>query len=139
MQNTVHQGRNVKRFRDMLGIKQGALAYELGDDWNQKRISLLEQRETIESGLLQQIADLLKVPAKAIRDFDEQAAVNYFNSFTDNNINHDAGNYDTYNFNPIEKLMDALEENRRLYEALLKSSHEKIALLEKMLAAECNA
>ena len=33
----IHQGRNIKRFREMLGIKQDALAYELGDDWNQQR------------------------------------------------------------------------------------------------------
>ena len=31
----------------MLGIKQGALAHELGEDWNQKKISLLEQKEEI--------------------------------------------------------------------------------------------
>lgn len=33
----IHQGRNIKRFREMLGIKQDALAYELGEDWNQKK------------------------------------------------------------------------------------------------------
>ena len=43
----VHEGRNVKRFREMLGIKQDALAVELGDDWNQQKISLLEQKETL--------------------------------------------------------------------------------------------
>ena len=48
----IHQGRNVKRFREMLGIKQEALASELGDDWNQKKISLLEQMETIDDNLL---------------------------------------------------------------------------------------
>lgn len=40
MQNKkIHQGRNIKRFREMLGIKQEALAFELGEDWNQKKIS----------------------------------------------------------------------------------------------------
>lgn len=29
----------------MLGIKQDALAADLGDDWNQQKISLLEQKE----------------------------------------------------------------------------------------------
>ena len=29
----VHKGRKVKRFREMLGIKQDALAPELGEDW----------------------------------------------------------------------------------------------------------
>jgi transcriptional regulator with XRE-family HTH domain len=32
----------LKRFREMLGIKQEALASALGDDWNQKKISLLK-------------------------------------------------------------------------------------------------
>ena len=46
--NKIHEGRNVKRFREMLGIKQDALAADLGDDWNQQRVSLLEQKETID-------------------------------------------------------------------------------------------
>ena len=40
----VHKGRNIKRFREMLGIKQDVLAAELGDDWNQQKVSLLEQK-----------------------------------------------------------------------------------------------
>mgnify|MGYP001551983140 CR=1 FL=1 len=43
----VHEGRNIKRFREMLGIKQEALAAGLGEDWTQKKVSLLEQKETI--------------------------------------------------------------------------------------------
>ena len=51
MEKTIHQGRNIKRFREMLGIKQEGLALELGDDWNQRKISLLEQKEVIEPAL----------------------------------------------------------------------------------------
>ncbi len=36
-------------------------------------------------------------------------------------------------FNPLDILMEALEENKKLYKALLKEKDEKIALLEKML------
>jgi transcriptional regulator with XRE-family HTH domain len=122
----------VKRFREMLGIKQEALAFELGDDWNQKKISLLEQKEVIEPGLLQQIADVLKVPADAIKSFDEEQAVNIIsNTFNDHAILNGV-NYNP-TFNPIDKLVDALEENKQLYGALLKEKEEKIALLEKML------
>lgn len=132
MPKTIHQGRNVKRFREMLGIKQEALAFELGDDWNQKKISLLEQKEVIEPGLLQQIADVLKVPADAIKSFDEEQAVNIIsNTFNDHAILNGV-NYNP-TFNPIDKLVDALEENKQLYGALLKEKEEKIALLEKML------
>jgi len=53
MEQKIHQGRNVKRFREMLGIKQDALAFDLGEDWNQKKISVLEQKEVVEYALLQ--------------------------------------------------------------------------------------
>lgn len=36
----IHEGRNVKRLREMLGIKQDALAHELCEDWNQNKVSL---------------------------------------------------------------------------------------------------
>ncbi len=44
MEKTIHQGRNIKRFREMLGLKQQGLANKLGDDWDQRKISLLEQK-----------------------------------------------------------------------------------------------
>jgi len=40
----------------MPGVKQDALASMLGDDWNQQKISLLEQKEQIDDPLLEQIA-----------------------------------------------------------------------------------
>jgi transcriptional regulator with XRE-family HTH domain len=133
MEKTIHQGRNVKRFREMLGIKQEALALELGDDWNQRKISLLEQKEVIEPELLEQIAAALKVPVEAIKNFDEAAAVNFIASTFHDNASIVNTNC-TLNINPVEKWMEALEENKRLYAALLKEKDEKIALLEKMLS-----
>ena len=55
----IHQGRNIKRFREMKGIKQEALADQLGDDWSQKRISLLESKKEIEPALLDKLAKAL--------------------------------------------------------------------------------
>ncbi|HEX5155401.1 MAG TPA: hypothetical protein VFW07_28360 [Parafilimonas sp.] len=55
MEKTIHEGRNVKRIREMPGIKQEALAVELGDDWNQKKISLLENKETIEPAIVEEV------------------------------------------------------------------------------------
>jgi hypothetical protein len=48
----------------MLGIKQEALAVELGDDWNQRRVSVLEAKEIIDEELLEAIAKVLGVPAE---------------------------------------------------------------------------
>ncbi|WP_223707696.1 helix-turn-helix domain-containing protein [Niabella beijingensis] len=132
MDKKVHEGRNVKRFREMLGIKQDALAFELGDDWNQQKISLLEQKETIDPVLLQQISTALKIPAEAIRNFDEDMAVNIIaNTFDNgsilNGINHNP------TFHPIDKLIQLHEEKIALYERMLKEKDEMMARLEKLL------
>ena len=51
----------------MLGIKQEGLAYQLGDAWNQKQISALEQKELIDEALLQEVAKQLKVLLRQLR------------------------------------------------------------------------
>ncbi|HEX7756406.1 MAG TPA: helix-turn-helix transcriptional regulator [Niabella sp.] len=130
MKKKIHQGRNIKRFREMLGIKQDALAFELGDDWNQQKISLLEQKETIDAPLLQQISAALKIPAEALQNFDEEQAVNViantysFQDFKDNAV-ASGFNYQP-SFNPIDKMVE-------LYERMIQQQKEMIEKLEKII------
>ena len=130
MEAKVHEGRNVKRFREMLGIKQDALAYELGEGWNQQKISLLEQKETIEMPLLKQISSAMKVPVEAFQNFDEEQAVNIIsNTFDNGSI---AMSYNT-NFHPIEQIIKLHEEKIALYERMLKEKDEMMLRLEKLI------
>jgi transcriptional regulator with XRE-family HTH domain len=138
MPKTIHQGRNVKRFREMLGIKQDALAFDLGEHWTQKKVSMLEQKEIIEPALLQQIADVLKVPVEAIKNFDEEKAINIISNNSFENCDQPASIFYNATLNPIEKWLEAMEENKKLYEALLKSEREKVSLLEKLLDKATN-
>lgn len=133
MPKTIHQGRNIKRFREMLGLKQDALAAELGDDWSQKKVSMLEAKETIEQNIIEQVAKVMKIPVDAIKNFDEDQAINIISNTFDNGSFINTGHNPTFNVNPMEKWLEALEENKRLYEALLKSEREKVSMLEKML------
>ncbi len=134
MEKTIHQGRNVKRFREMLGIKQEALAIELGDDWNQRKVSLLEQKDVIEEDLLSQVAKVLKVPVEAIKNFDEEAAVNVIsNSASFENCQQPAFFNFQPSFNPLDKWADEISENRKLYERLLEAEKEKMELLRQLL------
>ena len=134
MEQKIHHGRNVKRFREMLNIKQEALAYDLGEDWSQKKISLLEQKEVIEDNLLKQISSILKIPVEAFQNFDEEQAVNIIsNTF---NIEKDAyiGNAKpVFNINPLDELKKLHEEKIALYERMLKEKDEMMARLEKLL------
>lgn len=134
MEKKIHEGRNVKRFREMLGIKQEALAYELGDDWNQKKISVLEQKETIDVPLLQQISDALKIPVEAFQNFDEEQAVNVIaNTFNQEAFIGNSGG--TYHINPIEELKKLHEEKIVLFERMLKEKDEMMAELKKLIPA----
>ena len=123
--NKIHEGRNVKRIREILGIKQDALAIELGDDWNQQKVSLLEQKETITPEILDQVARALKVPADAIKNFSEEAAIfNIQHNYEGSNegvTSVAVQNYDC-TFNPLEKVVE-------LYERMLK---EKDAEIERL-------
>ncbi|MNX90112.1 Helix-turn-helix domain protein [compost metagenome] len=122
----VHEGRNIKRFREMLGIKQDALAADLGEDWNQQKVSLLEQKETIDTPLLQQISAVLKIPVEAIQNFDEEQAVNVIANTFGDHTSLNSPNFGTITFNPIEKVME-------LFERLLASEREKVELMKEIL------
>ncbi len=128
----IHEGRNVKRFREMLGIKQDALAADLGDDWNQQKISLLEQKETIDAALLQQISSALKIPSEAIQNFDEEQAVNLIScNFSDNAMFNNR--IEVFNNNPIDEIKKLHKEKMALYERMLEEKDEMIGRLEKLL------
>ena len=133
----IHEGRNLKRFREMMAVKQDALAFELGEDWNQQKISLLEQKEKIDSDILEQVAAILKIPAEAIRNFDEEKAVNIItNTYHDhscNNSNDNSFNQGTINLNPLEKIIQLHEEKIALYERMLKEKDEMMGRLERLI------
>lgn len=140
MEQKIHQGRNVKRFREMLGIKQDALAFDLGEDWNQKKISVLEQKEVVEYALLQKISEVMKIPVEAFQNFDEEAAINIIsNTFNDQSNGYNY--YPTITINPVEKWLETLEEIKKLneekaalYERMLKEKNEMIEKLEKIIS-----
>lgn len=124
----IHEGRNIKRFREMLGMKQDALAFELGEDWTQKKVSQLEAKEKIETDILEQVAKILKVPSEAIKNFDVDQAVNFISNTVNNSDNATGNSLYNYQptFNPIDKMVE-------LYERMLEQQKEMIDKLEKLL------
>jgi len=132
MEQKIHQGRNVKRFREMLGIKQEALAFDLGEEWNQKKISMLEQKDIIEDDLLKAISTALKIPVEAFQNFDEELAVNVIaNTFGDHSIGFQRNDNPT--FHPVEQILKLHEEKIALYERMLKEKDEMMDRLEKLI------
>lgn len=123
-------GMKVKRVREILRVKQSALASSLGGDWNQKKISLLEDKEEIDDQMLEEIANALKVPVDVIRNFDESTVMNIQNNYEGSNSGS-LNNYGTIDY--AGKWIEAIEEIKDLYERLLQSEREKVEMLNKLL------
>lgn len=117
-----HIGRKISRIRELRDMKQEALAQAMGT--NQQAISIMENSETIEEEKLAEVAKALGVSVEAIKNFSEEGVINYFNSFNDTkNSQVNFGNHCT--FNPLDKLVEAYEENKKLYERLLEAERRR--------------
>ncbi len=131
----IHQGRNIKRLREMQGIKQETLAFQLGDEWTQKKVSQLEAKEVIETKLLEDVAKILHVTPQTIQRLDDAAAVNIIsNTFTDFKDNASGINYNCdLTFNPLDKLIELVDKNEKLYERLVQAEKDKVEFMERLL------
>jgi len=131
-QRKAHLGQNVKRLREMLGIKQETLAGGLG--LSQQTISRIESQEELDNEILDKIANVLHIQPDIIKNFDEDTAFNIIHNTFNNDssiikaINHNC------TFNPIDKIVQLYNEKIELYERMLKTEQEKNTLLEKLLA-----
>lgn len=122
----VHQGRNVKRFREMLGMKQEALAMEPGEDWNQKKDFFTGNKGRNWTRVAGAGGEGVESTEWGNLKFDELAAINIisntFHAFKDNSV----ANANHCTFNPLDKVIE-------LYERMLKDKTDMIERLERML------
>ena len=125
-----HIGRNISRIRELRDMKQEALAQAIGT--TQQSISIIEGSESVDDEKLKAIAEALGVPADVIRNFSEEAVFNIIGNTYHNDSSSIKNNNCT--FNPLDKLIESYEENKKLYERLVEAEKEKIALLEKLLS-----
>lgn len=126
-----HIGRNISRIRELRGMKQEALAVAMGV--SQQTVSNMEGSETVDEEKLQAIAEVLGVTSEGIKNFSEEAVVNYFNNIYDNDFSHSNGAFaPNCTFNPLDKLVEAYEENKKLYERLVQAEKDKNEYLEKL-------
>lgn len=122
---TLHIGRKISRIRELRGIKQEALAAELGI--SQQAISKIEQSADVDGEALEKIAHVLGVSSEAIKGFTEEAIFNIIgNTYHD----HSASLNYQCSFNPIDKIVQLYNEKVDLLERLLSSEKEKNELLK---------
>ena len=116
----IHIGSNIARIRDLKGMKQETLAELLGT--TQANVSRIEQSENVEEETLERVAKALGVSAETIKRYNGEILFNILN-----NVFHDQSQVG-YFHQGNEKKIEAL------YDTLLKTEREKIAILEKYIA-----
>lgn len=127
--NRTHLGRKISRIRELRGMKQEALAVELGI--SQQAISKLEQSEEIEDSTLEKVAKVLGVTAEAIKNYSDEAVIyNIQNNYDSSSNNHAYSTNYNCTFNPLDELIRALDANKELYERLLANEREKVEILK---------
>ena len=120
--NRRRDGVNVQKIRVYMGVKQEALATDLGI--SQYEISKIESQDEVEDGLLARIANVLGVTPEVIRDFDVERAIYNINNIRDNTFEEGSTSI-AQQINPIDKIVE-------LYERLLQSEREKVEMLKRV-------
>lgn len=103
-----HHGHNIKRLREIQGVKQQTLARELGQGWNQKKVSLLESRPSIRRELLAQVAAALGVSSEVLAHFREEMICHQLST-----VQPQARESKDALAIPVNKVLALLEENKR--------------------------
>ncbi|WP_267740848.1 helix-turn-helix domain-containing protein [Myroides injenensis] len=129
-----HIGRNISRIREIKGMKQITLAELLGV--SQQQVSMIENSESVEETKLESIAKILEVPIEVIKEYSDDKVMNIITNNTFQDDSSAIKNLYNPTFNPLDKLVEAYEENKKLYERLLEAEKEKIAYLEKLLSSK---
>ena len=123
-------GRKIAQIRNLRGISQETLAKDLG--LTRQAISKIEHSATIEDEKLEQIAKSLGVSVEGIKNFNEEATFYYIQNNYEGSSSNYNGLYEC-TFNPLEKYMELIQENRKLYQQLIQTEREKSEMLQKLL------
>lgn len=122
----VHEGRNMRRLREILGVTQETLAMELGV--SQPAVWKLEQKEKIDEDMLRKVAQILRIPVEAIKNYDEDATITLISNTFTNKDSHPHGFYNkdsgitTHYYNCVINPLDKVTE---LYERIIELEKEK--------------
>ena len=116
-----HIGKKIVRIRELRDMKQETLASLMGV--SQQTVSRIEQSDEIEEERLKAVANALGVTPEIIRSFSEESL---FSNVQHNSETASHNFIVNYQIHPVDKVVE-------LYERLLKSEQEKVAMLQSLL------
>lgn len=112
----MHIGRNIYRLRNYRGLKQQDIAKRL--KMTQQNYSLIENSDTVDDELLNNIANILGYEADFIKHLPETPHVY--------STHQQGGNVIYYDVSSTDKIV-------KLYEQVLETERKRIKMLEELL------
>lgn len=113
---TMHIGHNIKRIREIQGIKQEAFGQLCRSKYSQQRISDFENMVAFDEPLLKELSDALGVTPDFVKSFKDENVIyniqNNSNIFNDQAIDqsHSQHTQPTFNSDGSDKLLALLEK-----------------------------
>lgn len=114
--DSMHIGHNIKRIREIQGIKQEAFGQLCRNRYSQQRISDFENMVALDEPLLEELATALGVSPDFVKSFKDENIIyniqNNSNTFNDNSIDqsHSQHTQPTFNSDGADKLITLLEK-----------------------------
>ena len=114
--DTMHIGHNIKRIREIQGIKQETFGQLCRNRYSQQRISDFENMVALDEPLLEELATALGVTPDFVKSFKDENVIyniqNNSNTFNDNAIDqsHSQHTQPIFNNDGADKLVALLEK-----------------------------
>ena len=110
---TMHIGHNIKRIREIQGIKQEAFGQLCRSKYSQQRISDFENMVALDEPLLEELAAALGVTPEFVKSFKDENVIyniqhNNNSTFSDNSVGLNA--HPIFNNDGSDKLVALLEK-----------------------------
>lgn len=110
-----HMGYNLRRIREIIGMKQDVLGMTTKSQIKQQTVSKWENAETIPDNILEEFAEVLGVTPEFIKNFNEEKAIyniqnNSNNTYQDNSVAQTNQPSVTNNNESVEKVVDVFEK-----------------------------
>lgn len=108
--NNIHIGHNIKRIREIQGIKQEAFGQMCRSRYSQQRISDFENMVALDESLLAELAGALGVSPDFVKSFKDENVIYHIQNNSNNTFSDHAVSNPVFNNDGADKLAALLEK-----------------------------
>lgn len=127
-----HHGHSIKRYRQSLGIKQEAIASDMGV--SQALVSFYEKKKFIENEMLEKFAQVLNISPEILKELEEDPVTAIAAKRAKEESEGDESQaIESQQMDLVKQFLELTNEKAALYKRILSIENEKAALMKNLL------